>query len=854
MPEVNDSDLPEFLKHLLADAPTQTVLPNGLTVIHQHLPEHDVVSAQVWVRSGSIHEHPFLGCGLSHFLEHMLFKGSAKRTAGQIASEVQAFGGSINAYTSFDRTVYYIDGPSEALLQSLDILADMTLQATLPEDEVAREKEVILREIDMTLDDPDRTLIRSVFSTAYTQHPFRFPVIGLGPLFKEITREDLLGYYQRRYQPHNMVLSVAGNIAEGPLMEAVERTFGQSPHGRQHHALVPAEPAQLARRTLRVERTVEVVRGILAYKIPSMRDATAPGLDVIAAVLGSGQSAVLRQKFHEEEGLVDDIAASAWNPADPGLFIVRYQTRPDKAEAAEAGLQQYLSSEAPQAFTREGLEKARRFAMVSEVHSRQTASGRASRQGLLSAIVGDPAYPETFFRRLQSLKVEDLKELAEATFTEDLCTTVSLHPKGRKTGGGRAKTAARLPDFEELTLANGARILWQRDARLPRAYLRYCGLGGCMYEPASSRGSTSLLATLMARDTKRHSAREVATRLENEGGFLVDGSGNNTFALAAEVLPGNALQGLGFLRDAVLSPAFIPSTFERERDAQLSHLHALHDEIVDHGRLALRKAFYGDHPFASDPCGALATCRNITLEDIRDLYRKVVCAPNAVFVAAGDIDPDSLLPEIEHFLSELPASPFAKRLDSFKGPSAHGRKCVPFEREQSVIFEAYPDTGITSEEDPIAELLDEMLSDMSGALFKSVREDRALAYFVGASRILAPSHGIFYLYAGTHPTKCEEVFACFRQELDRFRSGKVTPEEIDAARARLKVQNRFALQSPSTRATRASLNALYGKPVMDWLHFESRLDAITPDNLSAFCRTHLAPGNALQLVIGPESS
>ena len=171
MPQ-SPTPLPESLETLFSDTPETFTLENGLLVVHQQNLAHPVVSAQVWIKTGSIHEDQHLGSGLSHFLEHMLFKGTERRKGGEIAREVQAFGGQINAYTAFDRTVYYIDGPAEALDKSLDLLADFVFHSTLPADEVLKERDVILREIDMTLDDPDRILSRSLFSTAYQQHPF----------------------------------------------------------------------------------------------------------------------------------------------------------------------------------------------------------------------------------------------------------------------------------------------------------------------------------------------------------------------------------------------------------------------------------------------------------------------------------------------------------------------------------------------------------------------------------------------------------------------------------------------------------------------------------------------------------
>src|SRR5471030_1948865 len=173
----------------------RTVLPNGLTLLVKPDRSAALASIQVWVRTGSIHEGAQLGAGLSHYLEHMLFKGTQRRSGREISATVQANGGYINAYTTFDRTVYYIDLPSEHLEVAVDVLADAVLRSTLPADEAIREKDVILREIAMTRDDPDNRLWESLFATAFREHTYRHPIIGHREVFAAVTRDELLGYY-----------------------------------------------------------------------------------------------------------------------------------------------------------------------------------------------------------------------------------------------------------------------------------------------------------------------------------------------------------------------------------------------------------------------------------------------------------------------------------------------------------------------------------------------------------------------------------------------------------------------------------------------------------------------------------
>jgi zinc protease len=225
---------------------------------------------------------------------------------------------------------------------------------------------------------------------------------------------------------------------------------------------------------------------------------------------------------------------------------------------------------------------------------------------------------------------------------------------------------------------------------------------------------------------------------------------------------------------------------------------------------------------------------------------------NAVLVISGDFSPEEDLPKLEKLLLRLPDEPFESRDLPFMEPASTGRKQVHMDREQAVVFEAYPDMGLKPEKEIVGSILDELLSDMSGPLFRSVREEQSLAYYVGASRLLGIQFGTFYLYAGTHPDSVNAVFECFEQELQRIRQGDVSTDELQSAITRLRVHNRFSLQSPAGRVNRVALNALYGKPVMDWLEFEQRLNSVTLDDVVEFANTYLSPDKRLQLVVSPK--
>ena len=215
-----------------ATAATVETLPNGLTLILDPDPAAPVVSAQIWVATGSMHEDAHLGGGISHFLEHMVFKGTRDFDADNLADTVQAAGGHWNAYTSFDRTVYYIDGPAASLPVFLKTLTNLVFFPILPESEFEKEKDVIRREIDMGLDDPDNAASRLLFSTVFAHDPRRHPVIGHRHLFDAIRHQDLTEYHRARYTPDRCFAVISGDFdPEEARKMAAELTAGCLPGG-----------------------------------------------------------------------------------------------------------------------------------------------------------------------------------------------------------------------------------------------------------------------------------------------------------------------------------------------------------------------------------------------------------------------------------------------------------------------------------------------------------------------------------------------------------------------------------------------------------------------------------------------
>ena len=310
------------------------VLPNGLTIIVQEDRSAPVASVQAWCATGSVDENEHLGAGLSHILEHMLFKGTKTNPANAIAQKIQDVGGYINAYTSFDRTVFWIDVPKDGTGVALEVLSDAMMNSTLPAEEYAKEQEVIRREFAMGMDDPDRMAGQLLFATAYQRHPYRLPVIGLLDVYNQLTRDQVMQYYRARYVPNNLTFIVVGDVQADAVYQQLTDLFKDHPAKSLQPVFIPSEPPQLGRREVHQEFVTELTRLSLSWHIPEITHPDVPALDLLSTILGDGRSSRLYRRLREETGLAYGVSAFSYTPGDPGLLGIDATVELENRDAA----------------------------------------------------------------------------------------------------------------------------------------------------------------------------------------------------------------------------------------------------------------------------------------------------------------------------------------------------------------------------------------------------------------------------------------------------------------------------------------------------------------------------------------
>ncbi len=834
-----------------------TTLENGLTIIVREDHNAPVVSAQAWCAAGSIHESHWLGAGLSHVLEHMLFKGTTTRPGSRIDQEVQEAGGYMNAYTSFDRTVYHIDVPNTGATTAIDILCDIMQHATLPPDELAKELDVIRREMDMGQDDPGRRSGRRLFETAYTKSPYRFTIIGYPDIFNELKPENIRDYYTEKYAPNNCFYVVAGDIKNDDVVAQIKAAYAKTKARAIPPAVLPLEPKQTAAREIIEEANVELGHVHFAWHIPELRHADIPVLDVLAVLLGSGRSARLFQQVRERQGVVHHVDAWTYSPGLPGLFGVSAIVDGDKFEAARDAIFAEIEKVKSMSVSADEVQKAQKQFISATLATRKTMEGQAQNLGGNWLAANDLNFSERYLAAVKQVTHADVQRVARHYLTRENRTIYALLPQGATPKPRvEVETNADHP-IQKITLANGLKLLVKEDSRLPFVEFRAVFQGGVLAETAANNGSTVLLAKLLIKGTQKRNAEKIAIEIESVGGHLDSYGGNNSYGVNAEVLSSDFATGIDLLADVLLNPVFPADELEREKEIQIAGIRARKDELLKSASLAMRRAMFGDIGYGLDSLGSEETVGKISVADLKSFHHKLTVPNNCVLAIYGDVKIADVRIAVEKAFAnwkKLAGSgvPVTRAAGSAAPLTSPKRVEEIRDKKQAVLVIGFPGTTMDNEDKYALDLLQECCSDLGSRLFLRIREQLGLAYYVGAQNFAGLAPGYFAFYTGTEPAKAAQVEKELLAEAELLRTEGLTAEELKRAKAKIIGQKKIARADLGNLATTTALDELYG---LGWQRTELddvKYEGVTLEQVKTAAQKYLKADAFVVSIVKPE--
>lgn len=829
---------------------TRHTLPNGLTLILDPDPAAPVISVQAWVATGSIHENKRLGTGLSHFLEHMVFKGTRDFSSEGLAQAVQAGGGHWNAYTTFERTVYYIDGPSHSLETFLKCLTGLVFFPTIPESEFESEKDVIRREIDMGLDDPDNASIRLLLSTAFTVDARRHPVIGHRHLFDEISHSDLTEYHRARYTPDKTHIVISGDFdpAEARALVTTLTADCRIVPGPEPH--IQSDPPQVGPREGLDTFAIPTSRLCLSWKTPAIDDPDAPAYDLLAAILGRGKASRLHRSLREQRELALEISAWTWiDPGQEGLIAVSAECQPEKRDELKAAILSEITELAASALE-DDLAKAKRQTAASQFRTLTTASGRASDLASNWHEARDLDFTRSHLAAINAVTPADIRRVA-AKLTGNRLTFTSLDPESFVPIAAGKKAAAAAQGITTRTLSNGLRLALLPDHRVPLIHFQAAARAGLPAETPENNGLNQLFASTLTKGTASRSADGIALALESLGANISASAGNNALLVQAAGLSTDILPILDIFADVILNPVFPVESIAREKASQLASLEEALTDPLHRCFKQLRHTHYSGQGYALDSLGTIGTLEKLGRIDLAAHHSRHFCAANLTLAISGDFDPAAMADLLESHFSALPAG--EKWIPAASTTSLGETATATLPKKQAVLAIGYPGAGISSTERHALAFLQEHSSDMAGPLFGRIREELGLAYRVGATQFLGYDQGMFTFYLATSPEQIDLARTELEKEIAKIASEGIPQDTFERVRSTVLSGAAIQQQSPASNARHAALDLLFGHPADAHRLLPAIYAALTPQEVREVAQTIFSAKPTVSTILGEKA-
>jgi len=858
----------------IPDQPFRFILDNGLHVIVQ--PDHSarVVAIQAWVSVGAADEPPNLA-GIAHVFEHMLFKGTARRTVGQVAAEIEGAGGDINAWTSLDETVYHLVLASRFFETGLDVLADVLANSSFDPTELERERKVVLEEIRLGEDQPGRVLTQALFATAFREHPYRRPVIGTERSVKALTRDVLIDFYRRHYVAGNITLVVVGDIDPGTAKKKIAAVFGQIPKGGGLHLTRAREPEQRAMRVTVVERDVKEAQLALAFHVPDVRHRDTAALDVAAAVLGAGESARLHTSLRRERQLVSDAWATAYTPRDPGLFWIGAALRSDQLQPALKAVSEELFRLCYEDISADELDRVRRQLLADSVYQQETMEGQARKLGFFQTMAGGLEREAEYRRQLNELTTGTLRTAVCQYLDPRTATVGVMAEKGRAPSESRiraaveegARMAAERYDTPPTTakapapggqvvrarLPSGVRLLVQRAPSVGLVAMRAAWSGGLRWEDERIGGIHQLIARALPRGTASRPGDAILREIEGRAGSIAGVAGRNTLGLRLELLSGDWERGLELLADCAQHPAFAEQELERERREMLEELRAQEDHPGGEALRLFLRTLYPHHPYRLDELGTPQSVAGLSRKKVVDFFRRHYPIDRLVVSIVGDVDPDEVVKKARALFSEPRAKSEPPAGPAIDGPPTGPQQVWKFvAKQQAHVIYGFPGLTLSDPDRYALEVLTTVLAGQSGRLFTELRDKRGLAYRVSAYSVEGIDPGYLAIYLAVSPANLDVAVSMVRDELAQLVAKPLPRAEIDRAERALVGGHEIALQRRGALASALALDEANGLGWQEHQRYAERILAVTVADVHRVAQRILDPRRAMIATVKPE--
>ena len=877
-------------------------LSNGIPVILQNY-EGAVAATYWWNRTGSADE-TLPEAGFAHFLEHMLFKDAAAKetgraSTGQTALAIESLGGDINAYTSFDQTVYHVTCAAQHWEKVIDGFGVMAKPQKFLKSDFEREREVILEELKKNEDSPGRQLFQSLFTETFKKHPYGRPVIGFTKTLKAAKVTSLEGFYSRNYVPGRMGLIVVGPLDDSKgarrkqVLKLLEKRFGASvikkrpPGARAQRPIEPQVRSADPRFPVR-GFDVQSPSMSFSFRVPDLQHPDTPALDLLSGILGSGELGRVYQRLFYQTSLVTEASGGMYIPRDPGMIYFQAELDSvDKLEPAAKELFAELRRIREEGPTKEELERVVTHAESERLYASQTADGLAGRLGFLHFMVDDPEFDRRYLEELRQVDADKIRDVASRYLVPQRLGGAILVPKAAKDYspeaiaraasdtlsstspviGASARTIKKhtdegMPDV--LKLPSGATVVFRERASSHVMSFHAAALGGLRLELADpvttaekDWGVSNLMAQTWTKGTRHLDAQAIASATEGRAASIDGFAGRNTIGLQLTGLARDwgALSKL--FTEVLFHPSFPESEMEHSRRVVEDSIKSIEDHSAQLCSKLFVETLFETHPYGKISYGSLESVRGIDGARALAFHKRWIRPERLVISVCGAVKRASLDQWVEEFSAAAAGSvdPQTKRHGDHKPhvePELKGPRWAEkiLGREQVHIIVGGLGTTIFDEDRYAIRLLQNILGGQSGRLFIELREKKSLAYTVSPMSLEGMERGYVGTYIACSPQKKEEAITGIRSVLEKLAKTGPSASEMRRAQEYFLGRRAMDLQGDASLAAHYSLEQVYGLPLQTDAEITKRIQKISPKDIQHVLKRYFLEPHQVTCTVG----
>ncbi|SME88720.1 M16 family metallopeptidase [Desulfovibrio gilichinskyi] len=781
------------------EGPHVIKLKNGMTLLIKEDTRFPLVNVRLFVHAGSSYETPDQA-GISHLLEHMVFKGTDKRAPGQTALEIESVGGDMNAATSFDYTVFYVEVPEKEWKLGMDIVTDMAFNAKIDPNELKSEREVVLSELERGEDNPGSRIFKTLQSIVWQGNSYQWPIIGYRKTVEKITSKDIHAYIDRLYQPQSMLLSVVGKIDPQKVAIEAERLCGSLKSTQQ--VVPPVEFAIPATG----KTTVKLIPGKwnkayigVAFPIPGLSSAKVAGLETLCELLGGGETSKLYREFKYEKRMVDNISVSSLTLERSGMLYIFATLDADKVEEFWKELMTEMSTMDFSQFTDREMERVSLNLEDSLFLTKETLSGLASKLGYFQFFEGGQQAEENYLYDAKNITRSQLQKLYTEYFVPENMAACMLLPEGfkatekdfekvvakswpKKKEAASISTSSGPGEASTIELSNGSKLVFIPDTTLPYTAMSIYWNGGDADLTAEDQGLSALVSQSLTRGTESMNATELEDYISDRAASVGAAAGRDVFSITSKFPSRFTADMLPLIKEIMTAPRFAAIEIDRAKQDQVSSIKRKEDRPVS---LAFRNIFpflFKKGNYSYYHLGVPAKIMSFTEQNIRDFWAKQSSRPFVIAIC-GDYDRDALMA----FAHELDATLVHKnKLVTVPVPewgSEYKLELTLPDRNQAHLMAIFPIPGMEDEDATAGlSLLRAALAGQSGLLFRDLRDKQGLGYTVTAFLWQAPKTGFMAFYIGTKPEQVKQAMDGFEKTVTMLRKEDLPEKEIQRAK------------------------------------------------------------------------